>query len=143
VIALLFTAWAWAADECRPAPSDLPETLYVAWVSPGRQTVGNQGWLTVVKTQDLNAWVAKDKPTVGRLLQALGERKKTKEPKRRYKVTIFEVRSMDLCLPDEEERAVDTATGKETFDLYEIQWRDAAVRGFCVLPAQRYVEEAR
>lgn len=145
-----------------------PATLAVAWVSPVRQAVGGASWLPVVPAAELRAFVAKGSPSQGRLLQALGLQKKDKEPRRRYKVTIFEVRADLMCRPVEgadegfvvdglascghHDRATsgnsgcgyttDREDGSRGFDLYRVPWRDAAARGFCVLPLERYLEDA-
>jgi hypothetical protein len=118
---------------------------------------------------ELRLWIA-DHPgtTVGALLRHLGLRKSTSEPTRLYKVTIFDVASTDLCRPldgknENDEVAgvyacssggrptnlysgcgytTDASDGKRALDLFRVEWRDAAAEGFCVLPAQRFVEQA-
>ncbi len=167
MIALL-AAVAFAQDPACERMDPPPATLAVAWVSPVRQAVGAGAWLPVVAAADLRAFVAKSDPSQGRLLQALGAQKKDKPPHRRYKVTIFEVRADLMCRPVEgadegfvvdglpscghHDRATSGNSGcgyttdrkddSRGFDLYRVPWRDAAARGFCVLPLDRYLEDA-
>lgn len=158
---------AFAQEPCAEALTTPPERLAVAWVSPVRQRTGRRGMVRVVQSAELQAWVTANRPTVGRLLQHVGERKRSKEPRGRYKVVVFDVSRDLLCRPldgieggtlvdgvvacDRARSngryggcgvATDLATGKRGPEVYEIAWRDAAARGFCVVPAQRYVDEA-
>ena len=165
-----FVAAALAGDpgECGTlAPP--PERLSVAWVSPAGRGAGRASSLLVVPTTALRTWVAADAPSVGRMLQHLGLRKRDTAPKRRYKVTIFDVRAVDLCRPLDEQGEEDVAAGlpacaerfgeprrgssgcgyardggskKRSFDVYRVRWEDAAAAGFCVLPAEAFVAEA-
>lgn len=151
-------------DADLPAP---PDRVSVAWVSPLGARTGANGWLTVVPTASLRQYVASERPGVGRLLQHLGERRRSSDPRRRYKITIFDVKSSALCRPvdgaDEqsvvgglpvcpESKAkinaayegcgvlVDRGTGKESLPVYKLTWADAAFEGFCVLPVERFLD---
>jgi hypothetical protein len=156
------------AAEC-PVLQDQPESLSVAWVAPVGKHVGGNTRLMVVPTAALRQWVGQEKdPTVGALLHVLGLRKRKSEPHRRYMVTIFDVRADDLCRPVEGAvdgdkidgmwacprsavrskphndgcgYTVDRATRARGLDLFSIRWKAAAPRGFCVLPADRFVAE--
>ena len=152
-------------DKSWPEPE---EVLSVAWVSPVAQTVGRNGSVEVVPTADLKAFVqAESKGSVGRMLQRLGMRKKAKEPNKRFKVVIFDVRRADLCrpvsgyenpaaldgvasCPPRESKAdsdstgcgytVDRASGDPGLVQFRAEWDDLARNGFCVLPAERFVQ---
>jgi hypothetical protein len=152
-----------------PALARLPAgRVSVAWVSPMGQTVGADTSLAVVRTSDLRSWLAAEKPTVGRMLQGLGMRRRYTDPKQPYKVTIFEVDVDALCRPvgDRAEgedasglpacaerfgrstRAypgcgtlVDQADGDPSLDVFRVTWRDAVRSGFCLFPAERFVSE--
>ncbi len=171
MIALLWGALAWAgeAPDCSQAAFDeLSEAVSVAWVSPSGRTVGRRGRLSVVRTAELRGWLAEqERPTVGRMLQRLGLRRRERTPRRPWKVVIFDVEPQDLCRPvagypdpvamaglvtcaprASRPRAgqtgcghtVDRATGGEGLEQYQGQWADLARNGFCVLPAERFVE---
>jgi len=144
------------------------EVLSVAWVSPVGQTVGRRGTVEVVPTADLKAFVAAEsKDSVGRMLQRLGMRKKARDPVKRFKVVVFDVRRVDLCRPvqgyenpaaldgvasctpkaskpDSDSSGcgytVDRATGEPGLLEYQAEWADLARNGFCVLPAERFVQ---
>lgn len=121
-----------APEVCAPVEASR-DTLAVAWVSPVRERAGRTEWIEVVEAAGLRGWVAKRKqPSVGELLALLDLRHRDGEPKRRYKVVIFEVRAEDLC-----------ATGESAGDLpvWTVEWRTAAQGGFCLLPADRFVRE--
>jgi len=104
------------------------------------------------------------------MLQVLGLRRTDRDPRRRYKVTIFDVVTTGLCRPlagYEDPAAVegmvtcpeklgketdrydgcgfttDLATGATGLELYGARWNDVARNGFCVLPAERFVAGAR
>jgi len=137
-------------------------------VSPLGKRVGKNGWLTLTPTQELRSWArAEAGGSVARLLQRVGLRKRSKEPSRPYKVVIFDVRAEQLCRPlgDREggqeahgmvsctERVsrfredndscgtlVDRATGGEGPVVYRARWRDVVRNGFCVLPAERFLQ---
>ena len=142
-----------------------PATLSVAWVSPLRKRAGANAWLYVVPTSDLRAFAAGEgKGAAGRTLQWLGLRRTSKEPRRSYKVVVFEATADDLCRPvatTEEELggvracdenrsgpdgaydgcgfATDRADGQPSVQLYRAQWRMLSVDGFCVLPLDRFL----
>ena len=162
---LSFTAEA-TAQECAGwvEPRD---TLAVAWVSPVRRQVFGTTWLEVVSNRDLTALVKGEKAGVGRILQAMGMRRRGSDPKRRFKIVVFEVDRGILCRPIEEMaegstvegvrvcaqglsrrgpecgRTLDRATKTHRLDVYRVRWRDAARNGFCVIPAHRYAKQAR
>lgn len=158
-----------AADPCDLPLEAPPEMVSVAWISPTRAKAGNNEWLFVVPTKDLTRWL-RDNPgaSTGDLLRRVGARRKTSEPKRSYKVTIFEVESVALCRPIEGAaetdviegviacqgglgratrnyggcgRATDFNTGALGPTVYRARWRDLARQGFCLLPAERFVAE--
>ena len=85
----------------------------------------------VVPTSDLRDWTAHNGRAVGPMLQAVGARKKADDPKRPWKVTIFEVEGNLLCGTE----------GEAKLAVYRARWRDVARRGFCLLPAERFVSE--
>lgn len=145
------------------------ERLSVAWVSPVARGAARSTSLLVVPTTTLRAWAQAERPSVGRMLQHLGLRKRDRTPKRGYKVTIFDVRAVDLCRPLDEQGegdgaaglpacperfgeprpgssgcgyARDGGTGARSFDVYRVRWEDAAAAGFCVLPAEAFLAEA-
>lgn len=167
---LLFLTAALAAEPVCKAPHTAPaETLSVAWVSPLGERVGARGSIDVVRTRDLReALASRADHDLGRMLQLLGLRRQSDPPSRRYKVTIFDVRGADLCRTIEgiDEPVtlegvrscprgkpagkqdgcgftVDRADGSRGLEAFRIRWEDAARDGFCVLPAERFVAEAR
>ena len=96
----LFSAGAMAQEpvECSSL-SPVPETLQVAWVSPLRATVGARAALEVVRVVDLRKLVEARKRDPAAVLQALGLVGKRGHGKRRWKVTVFDVKSTWLCRP--------------------------------------------
>ena len=168
MIALFVIGWLGVAEASECASLDEPkQTLSVAWVSPVRRQVSGSKWLRVVANRDLSALVREKKAGVGRMLQAMELRRRKSEPKRRYKVVVFEVDRGILCRPLVEHAegttvsgvsacptalskqgpecgyATDRATGDRGLELYRVRWRDAARNGFCVIPAARYVVQTR
>jgi hypothetical protein len=153
-------------DVSWPKPS---EVVSVAWVSPVGQTVGRHGAVTVVETAELRSFVAGEgRGSIGRMLQRIGLRKRSADPKKLYKIVIFDVRRDDLCRPvaghDKPvaleglvscpERAskpsaghsgcgytIDRQTGETGVREYQADWSDLARNGFCVLPAARFVQQ--
>jgi len=146
--------------------AEVEEALSVAWVSPLRKTVRGRTWLTLVPTAELRAWAQSEgQGSVGRLLQHMGMRKRSKEPRRRYKVVVFDVRAENLCRPvGDREGGVETSglascveSGtrlKEAHDgcgrvsdtqsdattaVLRARWDDVVRNGFCVLPAERFL----
>ena len=169
MIALLASIAGFAQEPCPVTDFAEPaETLSVAWISPVRDRVGARADITVVRTTDLRDWVGSEAPSVGRLLQRLGLREESTDPRRRYKVVIFDVSQDALCRPlstfpqgenvaqvatcDPKNASkidhysgcgvlTDRADGSRSFDVYQIEWKEAAKHGFCVLPAERFVQE--
>ncbi len=140
----------------------------VVWVSPLRKTVGNGRSIRVVPMSELRSAAADGRFSVGRMLQVLGIRKKARNPRRAWKVTVFEASTGALCRPiaDAEpsefvdglpvcqprhNRASrkdtgcgttrDRATDRAGLEVFRATWRDLAPQGFCVLPAERFVAE--
>lgn len=168
MIPLLLAALAWASEPCE-MPDPPPASLSVAWVSPLSSRTSNAAWLDVVPMRQLAAWVREHpEATTGDLLRHLGLRKSKREPKGRYKVVVFEVSNGALCRPiagavegstwaglpvcegseagrgsewTECGRLRDRTTGEEGPEAYRARWRDLAPRGFCVLPAERFLAE--
>jgi hypothetical protein len=170
--ALAAIGWSLAAradapPTCGDRWTDPPDRVSVAWISPVRRRTTAAGWLDVIPTAALRDWVTAEHPSTGRFLQRLGLRRRDRDPRRRWKVTIFEVRSSDLCRPlddlagaaaggvvgceaprsahrlDSCGLTADPAGAARGIDLYRIRWRDAAPLGFCVLPLERFVSEPR
>lgn len=168
LIWLLLTAALAQDPVCDESFEVPPDVLSVAWITPVRRGARANTWMEVVRTSDLRDWL-RDHPEadLGRTLQHLGLRKKGTPPRRLYKITLFEARAADLCRPidmgdgappfldgvllcEGHTRrwtrcgyATDRATGERGPDVYRIQWKTASVRGFCVLPAQRFLDEGR
>lgn len=163
---LLAAAHAEVPSRCSADLAEPPEALSVAWISPLRRKARARTWLWVVPTSELRARVAEEGGGIARTLQLVGQRKRSKEPSRRYKVTIFDVRADALCRPlDGVEPAQvvagvpacserlgrasgtydgcgvtpDLATGADGLPAYRARWRDLAVHGFCVLPLDRLI----
>jgi hypothetical protein len=158
-----------AQEPCEAQLTAPPPALSVAWISPLRKRTSNARWLVVVPTRDLAAWLrAHPDATTGDLLRYVGERRRPKEPHRQYKVTIFDAEPGSLCRPLEGMEpptavegvlacprgvgratrryqgcgvATDYNTGGDGPEVYRSQWRDLARRGFCVIPAERFLIE--
>lgn len=164
IVALLFGVSALASEACPEPLAELPQTLSVAWVAPVGKKVGVGGWVDVYRTSDLRAWAERSsEPTLGRLLQDLGRRRTNRDPRTPYVVTVFDVERATLCRPlseDHLDRAdavaacdkpgaesrrspcgytVNRVTDDPGLPTLRIRWRDAAARGFCVLPAPRFL----
>lgn len=163
VLAALARADEPAACEAPDLPSPA-EALSVAWVSPLRRRAGADRWLVVVPTADLRDFAEGE--GVGRTLQRLGLRRRPTDPRRRWKVVVFDVPAAALCRPlrdrtpgevvadvatcDERRSAPrgrydgcgwleDAADGSPSAVAYRARWRDLAPEGFCVLPMERFV----
>ncbi len=167
---MVLIAWLGAAlaQDCTvgelPEP---PDTVSVAWVSRLPKRARSGSWLHVVPTTELRAF-AQQHGSVARMLQRAGLRRSGKEPKRRYKVVVFDVPAGALCRPvasaaegeavsgglacDERRsdpsrqspgcgRTADRADGSPGLVLYRARWSDLARNGFCVLPAERFVSK--
>jgi hypothetical protein len=151
-----------AAQTCDASALDAPgATVSVAWVSPVRARAGARRWLWVVPTKELRAFA--ETHETGRVLQWLGEQRKDRPPRRRWKVVVFDATPADLCRPLADDGAgdvagvarcderrspgpdrtqscgqrLDRATGKPAVDVYRSQWASLATNGFCVLPLER------
>ena len=158
VVITLWLGLALADTGCLSPPST--DSVAVAWVSPLRQRVGAATMIDVVPAADLRRL---DLQTVGELAHAVGLRKKKTTPRRPYKVTIFEVQAHMVCRPlegvepgervagvaaCEQPRTRGSSDGSgclegDALQVFRIRWRDAVSRGFCVLPAQRFIEEGQ
>lgn len=151
--------------EALPVPS---EKMALAWVAPWRRRPS--GWLTVVPAFELSTWLGQQDPTwTGRTLQWLGKRRRNTDPKRRYQVRIFEAEPSELCRPiatvDAETivagvpvcparlsrshgqtdgcgQCTDRKTGEPTATRYGLKVAEVKQRGFCVVPLDRYIEQA-
>ena len=157
MIALVLATLVFADTGCLTPISG--DTVAVAWVSAVSKRVGGKAYIDVVPVVSLRQ---ADFQTVGELVHGLGQKKHKTTPKKPYKITIFEVDPRILCRPldgvEPGERiagvpACESArtTGKsggsgcyEVSDLpvFRIRWQDASALGFCILPAQRFVDEA-
>ena len=170
MIVWMLLALAGAAEpiSCNEVSLPSPEqALSVAWVSPVGQAVKRNARVQVVSTADLRSFlVTRGDGTVGRMLRVLGMRKRDGDPNKRYKVTVFDVSSAELCRPlDSEDGGAlagvrtciktqlgghtngcgttnDHQTGDPGLVLYQGSWADLARNGFCVLPAERFVSAA-
>ena len=167
LLGLLASAW---AATCTTPLTEPPAGMSVAWVSPLGARAAARGYLTVVPTAELTRWVAAERPSLGRLLQHLGEQKRADNPRRLYKVIVFEVATDDVCRPLDgysDPRTVagvvtcsparsrvngryegcglltDRADPTQHTTVYRVRWGDAAREGFCVLPAERFLAPPR
>ena len=103
MIAWLSAALAQTCDApALPAPD---EALSVAWVSPLRSRARADEWLVVVPTADLREY-AQGAGSVGRTLQRLGLRKRPADPRRLYKVVVFDVARTSALGPVLKARAI-------------------------------------
>lgn len=177
MILLLLTLLAAAQEPQAPPPTcstaDLAtltapdDRLAVAWVGPWHRQPG--GSLKVVPVDELNTWIrAQDPPWRGRTLQWLGLRKRNTDPKRRFKVIIYDVDAAALCRPvtDIEKgalvgevpacaprhgdatkkqtgcgRTLDRRTGEAGAMQFVIKARVARESGWCAVPLQRYLQD--
>jgi hypothetical protein len=168
---LLLASAAPAAPTPPPAcPAVAPldrEALSVAWVTRASHHVWPWTRITVTPTRELRERALATKADVPRLLQLVGARRSSREPRRPWIVVVFDVTDDDLCVPADPDRvagdrfaglpvcdrgdhglgllddhcgrAIDRKTGKTSLPVWRIRWRDAAARGFCALPAERFV----
>lgn len=171
MLSLLIWA-AWAEEPACGSLKALPETLQVAWVSPLQRRAGAATSIPVVRTSDLRGLVQARKRDMASVLQALGLIGRKGKVKKRYKITLFDVKREWLCRPyaapadstqeglsvcTMEERKPagvrgrawsdcgflqDVATGDRTLDVYRVDWATAATWGFCVMPLERFLEGA-
>lgn len=167
----MFLSWMFLASASDEATCDLQalpvpaETLSVAWVSRLRRQAGARAWLSVVPTTELRAGIGGDK-RLARMLQRLGLRRSDRDPRRRYKVVVFDVPRDMLCRPIADADFGEVIDGVGVCDdgrpdprrgtagcgttedlgsdapglpLYRAQWSELARNGFCVLPAERFL----
>lgn len=143
----------------------LPDHLSVVWVAPRSRRVRSGSWLTVVPTLDVMDFAREEEPTVGRLLEHLGQRRSgRREPRRAYKVMVFDVAPDSLCRPIDGLDArvvgvdvcefktrhfkgtdgcgftVDTGTRRVGPPAFRARWADLVKAGFCLLPAERFLQ---
>lgn len=156
MIALFLATLAFGDSGClTPLTGD---TVAVAWVSPVGKRVGGKTYLDVSPVVQLRQAGFQ---TVGELVHGVGQRKNKTTPNKPYKVTVFEVDPRILCRPLEGVEPGEGVAGVpacesartrgksggagcyEVSDLpvFRIRWRDASARGFCILPADRFVDE--
>lgn len=167
MLALLLSL-ALAAD---PAPcatdlDPLPVSFSVAWVTPVSERARSGTWLEVVRTEVLRAWL-RDHPQadLARTLQVLALHRRDTPPRRTWRVTLFEVAPELVCRPVRDTELTelvgltvcdghtrrrsacgytrDLADDGRGLDVLRVRWRDAAVRGFCTLPMDRFLAEGR
>lgn len=152
---------------CETLTPILKDRLSVAWISPLSASAGHRSWVPVVQTSELREVLGQTHADLARMLQLLGMRRRSSPPKRRFKVVVFEVDPEHLCRPiDGPEQGTiidgqvacpprfgkakrhykgcgfttDRLDASRGLDLYRVQWRDVARSGFCVLPADRFVQ---
>ncbi len=92
---------AMATDTCQPV-GEVPESLQVAWISPAGKQVGAGAYVEVVRVADLRSHVrtlGKDKLRILRALGMVSSKGGGAAAKRRWKVTIFDVKRDWLCRP--------------------------------------------
>ncbi len=141
------------------APLPQGELVPMAWVTRAGVRVGWDGVIEVTDAAALRAWAQGADADVGRLLQRLGQRRKPVTPRRPWKVP-----PASLCRPQQGLKAGEDAAGApacarprlpgrddgcgRAFDraeaapevtLWRVRWSDAAARGFCVLPLDRWL----
>jgi hypothetical protein len=156
---------AWFLAVALAGPCDgvatLPDRVSVSWVSPLRERVGGRRFVRVVPTSALMQAVREDQ-TVGGLVRASGLRRRDGQPKRAYKVVVFDVAREVLCRPVEGLEPGEVVGGVAVCDAnahatrkiescgvvvgsgiatYRGRWAELASAGFCVLPAARFVAE--
>jgi hypothetical protein len=176
---MIFWIVAWLAN-AEPGPGDAPvcvssdvdklptppDRLAVVWIQRWKKPP--RGALRVVAAADFAGWVAAQHPAwTGRTLQRLGERRRSTDPKRRWKVVVFEVARDALCRPvdgvDGQVAGIDACpaawsaagpeqdgcgstwdrkTGEPGFVAYYIKARAAGASGMCQIPLVRYLDEA-
>lgn len=137
----------------------------MAWVAPASSRVGANGWLTVVPTMALRELAAAHPTDLAGFLRATGHRRSRAAPRRPWVVGIFEVprpylcRGLDaaageiaggLAVCEVGDRALgladdgcgatrDLSGGAARLPVLRVRWSNAAARGFCVLPASRFL----
>ncbi len=168
LLLLLGSARAEDAAACPPLPAP-PAHMQVAWVSPVRKRVRGGSTLSVVRVAELRTFDQAQGPDRVRALQALGIVGPRGKLRRRYKVTLFDVSAQQLCRPVEHTlegedadglpacpggrasgirrdtgcgTSLDTALDGPGLQVYQLQWREAARNGFCVMPLERFLAGA-
>jgi hypothetical protein len=165
---LLLTAFV-SAQECAAEPPSIPSNTSVVWVSRNGKRAGNNQYLWVTPTSEVTRWIgSQNRATVGGLLRHLGLRRRMSEPRRRYKVVVFDADHASLCRPIQGEapgaivgglpvcepaQARDNgpnngcgwadARDGDGASLVRATWGDLSANGFCVLPATRFLDEAQ
>ena len=160
------TFWLWigwlasasAADICEDAIRGAKDTRSVAWVSalPRRGV----GWMSVTDATLLRRWVEAERPSAARFLQHVGVRRSARDPKRSFKVVIFDVAGDRLCVPGQADPTVlcdvrgasrvrhgERDCGQVVVRGSDVpgatmlrgRWEDMAASGFCVLPLERFL----
>jgi hypothetical protein len=123
--------------------------------------------VSVIPTRELRERASAAHASSGRLLQLVGARRAATPPRRSWIAVVFDVSADHLCRPVDADRAggerfggvalcesgargvglrdddcgrlIDRATGKTALPVFRIRWRDAAARGFCALPIERFL----
>lgn len=156
------------AQECATDLPAITTDASVVWVSRnGKRARGNEV-LAVTPTSEVRRWIAsQDRATIGGLLRHLGLRKRKKEPRRRFKVVVFDADRATMCRPMEAEAPGTLIGGLPVCEpnlskatrqhdgcgrsndpdgrgtpLIRATWADLSAAGFCVLPAARFLDEA-
>ncbi|MCB9664400.1 MAG: hypothetical protein H6732_09815 [Alphaproteobacteria bacterium] len=138
----------------------------MVWIAPASRTILPSRWLTVMPTRALRDWIRQEGADQVRLLRGLGLRRGLRPPRRPWIVAVFEPAAGALCRPTDEVEpgtqlagsrvcdrgargiglhdegcgyAVDFTSHRRSLDVFRIRWRDAAARGFCVLPLARFL----
>ena len=103
MIALLLAALAFGQECSLDLPTVRSDTS-MAWVSRTGDHARGGEYLWVTPTGELSAWIGRqDRATLGGLLRHLGLRRRKSEPKRHYKVVVFDATHASLCRPIEGE----------------------------------------
>ena len=158
-----------SAQECAVQPPSIPSNTSVVWVSQAGKRARNNQFLWVTPTSEVTRWIgSQDRATLGGLLRHLGIRKRKTEPKRRYKVVVFDANHGSLCRPIQGEAPGAVVGGLAVCEpaqsrpngpnngcgwadardgdgasLVRATWADLSANGFCVLPATRFLDEAQ
>lgn len=149
-----------------PEPVPAGTQVSVVWLSPARATAAPWSTLTVIPTRTLRTWMAASGADVPRLLARLGRHPARRRVRAAWKAVVFEVEPGQLCRPTDAApggtvlaglpvcphgarrtpgqhdacgHAVDRVDDGVGPELLHVRWRDAASRGFVVLPLERFV----
>lgn len=154
-----------AQSACEPPAVSPGDVVSVAWIAPASARVGAEGWLTVLPTDTLRAVAAAHPGDLAGFLRATGHRRSARPPRQPWVVGVFEVprpylcRGLDaeagkvvggLAACDVGDRALgladdgcgatrDLSGGAARLPVLRVRWSHAAARGFCVLPAARFL----